>query len=143
MLGEPLPFFFLYTRLLALSCSFHSMSLFLCPSLCHRLQTPKSSIEPSEKKNHYISYKFPFWGFLYSALRILKRAKKYSLMIWRFSNKMDVPIFLSNNSQVGNNINYLGRLAGDSSIMYPFESVAARLLDIPSSAWTHVYTPEL
>jgi hypothetical protein len=64
-------------------------------------------------------------------------------MIWRFS-KMDVPIFsLSNNSQVGNNINYLGRLADDSSIIYSFESVAARLLDIPSSALTHVYTPEL
>lgn len=70
-------FFFLYTRLLAFSCSFHSMSLFLCPSLCHRLQTPKVRLNhQKKKKNHYIFYKFPFWGFLYSALRILKRAKK-------------------------------------------------------------------
>jgi hypothetical protein len=34
-------------------------------------------------------------------------------------------------------------MAGDSSIIHSFESVAARLLDIPSSAWTHVYIPEL
>lgn len=142
MLGEPLPFFFVHSAvspLLLFSFNVVVPLPFFVPSPSN----PQKFDWTIRKKNHYISYKFPFWGFWYSALRILKRAKKYSLMIWRFS-KMDVPIFsLSNNSQVGNNINYLGRLADDSSIIYSFESVAARLLDIPSSALTHVYTPEL